>query len=90
MTFFAPAKSPTAARGYTIDYSDDLESGEAISDSSWVVSSGGTSNSTNTDTTTTIRVTGGAVMAPIEATNTATTSGGQTFVRTIVIPIDET
>ena len=89
MTFFARAKSPNAIVAYSIDYTDDL-AGATISTSTWAIAGGTESDTGSTSTTTTVSLSGGSVTSPIVAVNTVTTSDGQTLVRSITIPIDNT
>jgi hypothetical protein len=74
---------------YVIDWSAVLASGETISTSTWAVDTGITADSnTNTDTTTTIWISGGTERpAGYKAYNTIVTSASRTFKRYIVITI---
>lgn len=90
MTFFARAKGPAASVAYSINYTDDLGSGETITASIWSVTNGTEASKSNTASTTTIRISGGSLVKPIIARNIVTTSNNQTLRRTVTVPVDPT
>lgn len=80
-------KDPDAVLDYSIDWSDWLGS-DTISTSTWEVDSGITEDSnSNTDTVTTIWLSGGTAGKKYELTNRITTTGGRTDDRTIIIVV---
>ena len=82
-------KDPDAVLDYAIDWSDWLGT-DTISTSAWTVDSGITKDSdSNTITTATIWLSGGAAGEHYECTNRITTADGRTDDRTIVIQIQE-
>lgn len=99
MTVFL--KDPNAQVDYTIDWNDStdpyLASGETISTSAWAVDpqSGASpeddieiASDGNTDTTTTVTVTGGVAGRVYRLTNRITTSASRTDDRSIVVRVE--
>lgn len=85
---YVPSKDPSEVKDYTIDWSDDLDTGEIIDTSTFTVSSGLTKDSSSkTDTTTTVWVSGGTAGVEYLAVNTIVTSSARTYERTIIIPV---
>lgn len=85
---YLAVKDPQEEKDYTIDWSDDLASGETISTSDWVVGTGLTEeDDENNTTTTTAWVSGGTAGTEYLCVNTVTTSGGRTLERTVIIPV---
>jgi len=85
---YLAVKDPQETIDYTIDWSDDLASGETISTSSFAVGTGLTEASeSNTTTTSTVWVSGGTAGNEYLAVCTVTTSASRTMERTIVIPV---
>lgn len=89
-------KDPDAALGYLLSWTDWLPSGDNITVSSWSVEaiSGDTdplsvSSSSNTDSTTTVNVTGGTSGNIYKVYNTIETSGGLTDRRYFRIKVKE-
>ena len=83
-----PPKDPDAVIDYQIDWSDWLASSEVISTSVWIVSTGIVKDSdTNTTTTTTIWLSGGAAELSYTLTNRITTNSARTEDRTMRISI---
>jgi len=82
-------KNPGETIDFAIDYSDSLEDGETITNSTWSVPSGLNQESSSIidgGTNAQIVLSGGALNKAYDVKNTATTSGGsvqRTFVRTI-------
>lgn len=71
-------KDPQSTLDYQFDWSDWL-SGDVIASSVWEVTAGiSTANPTNTPTTTTVFLSGGAVGVKYIVTNRITTSQGRT------------
>lgn len=86
-------KASTEVLDYTIDWLTDgwLSSGETISTTNWVVPAGITKDSdSENNTTTTIWLSGGTDGAAYTLTNTITTSGNKTGVRSVVVMIRNT
>jgi len=82
-------KDPDSILDYTIDWSDWLGSDTIIS-SNWTVPTGITQGSvSNTDTATTIWLSGGVVGKTYSVVNRIETAGGRTDDRTITIVIRE-
>lgn len=85
---YLAVKDPQEDKDYTIDWSDDLATGETILTSEWSVGTGLTEDDDDRDdTTTTVWVSGGTGGNEYLAVNTITTSGGRTLERTVVIPV---
>ena len=87
---YAQAKAAGEVQDYTIDWSKELESGETITSSTWIVDSGLTEgSSTNTTTTTTIFLSGGTGGEKYKVTNTIETSNTnpRTYKKTLIIPV---
>lgn len=83
-------KSAAADIDYTVDWSLDLATGEAIDSSSWSVDSGITyHDASNTDTTATAFFSGGTGGVKYKAVNTIVTDNAvpRTMKKTIVIPV---
>jgi len=82
-------KDPDSTLDYVINWSNWLDS-DAISTSSWTVSSGITNESeSNTSTTATIWLSGGTAGETYRVTNRIVTSGGRTVDRSNTITIRE-
>lgn len=80
-------KDPSERKVYSMDWGDELSAGETIASSSWSVSPAGlTMVSDNiiapANTITSVLLADGDADVDYECTNTITTSGGQTLVRT--------
>lgn len=85
---YLAVKDPQEIKDYTIDWTDDLATGETISTSSWAVGTGLTETDEDLATpNATVWVSGGTAGTEYLAVNTITTSGGRTLERTIVIPV---
>ncbi len=89
-------KDPDAALSYTLDWDGAssgpwLSTGDTISATAWTLSSTGISGSTdsNTNTTTTINVSGGTAGEDYDLTNRITTANGLITDRTIRIKVQE-
>lgn len=88
-----PNKDPEEVLDYELDWEARLtdaaqETTDTISSSSWVVPSGITKNSdSNTDTTTTIWLSGGTLGETYEFLNRIVTAGGRTMDQTVKIKI---
>jgi hypothetical protein len=85
-----PVKDPTETLDYTVVWSQ-LLSGDRIESSSWTANDATVtvqSNSTYTNTTATVWLSGGTANTTVEVTNTVTTSGGRTFVRSAILPVN--
>jgi len=87
-------KDPSAILSYTLDWADWLPSGSTVSTSTWAISTitGDASpltsvTTTNTGTTTIIKVSGGTVGKIYTLTNTITTSGSLTDRRNFRIKV---
>jgi len=81
-------KDPGANLDYSFDWEDWLAVGETISTSSWSVSAGITKGSeTDTDTTTTVWLTGGTAGTAYTITCTVTTSTGRIDDRSMTIKV---
>lgn len=77
---------PSAVLDYSVDWSAWLASGETISASTWVVSSGLTlASQSNTTTVATAWISGGTAPTDYRITNRITTSAGRTDDRSITI-----
>ena len=84
-------KDPDAVKDYTLDWSAWLN-GDAIQSSAWVMPAGLTLNSsTNTTTSTTAWISGGASVLGtlVKVTNRITTAGGRTEDRSFELKIKE-
>lgn len=86
------AKDPDAALDYGCDWSDWLDDGETISESTWVLPDGLTSGEgaqapSNTDTATVVWLSGGTAGRAYSVTNRITTSAGRTDDRSIIIRV---
>lgn len=82
-------KDPDAKLDYTIDWSTWLGD-DTIADSDWTVETGLTEvTASNTDTTTTIWLSGGTEGTTYDVTNEITTAAGRIEERTIRIYITE-
>jgi hypothetical protein len=87
---YAQAKSLGEVQDYTIDWSNELASGETISSDSWTVPSGITKDSnTNTDSTTTIWLSGGTGGEEYALKNKITTNAGRDYEKTIIVPVTQ-
>lgn len=92
-----PAKDPSDVLDYTIDWQDSvkpvLESGEAISTSTFTVPAGLTKDSdSKTSTKTTIVLSGGTAGTTYEITNTVVTdnsSPARTYERSVSLEVRE-
>ena len=86
-------KDPDATLDYTIDWSAWLEDGDTIAGSQWVVPTDLTQDApaTNTDTTTTVWLSGGTAGADYVVTNRITTASNPDRIddRSIVIRVRE-
>lgn len=83
-------KDPDATKPYRVNWGPFL-AGDTIVDSEWIVQAGiGVESESNTDTTTTIWVSGGTAGQTYELTNRITTAGGIIDDRTIAIHVAET
>jgi hypothetical protein len=81
-------KDPGEVIVYTIDYANELASGDTISTTAWVLETGITNDSdTNTTTTTSITISGGTADTSYRAENTVVTAAGETIVDAIYIQI---
>lgn len=82
-------KDPSDVVDYMLDYSVWLAS-DTIDTSSWEVADGITrEDDTNTDTTATVWLSGGAAGRRYVVTNTITTAGGRTKQQSINISVQE-
>lgn len=82
-------KDPDAKLDYKIDWSDWLD-GDTISTSTWIVPSGITEeSSTNTNTTTTIWLSGGTHAVKYKVVNRITTAAGRIEDRSFHVKIQE-
>ena len=82
-------KDKDAVLDYTTDWSDWLDA-DIIQSSTWIVPAGVTKDSdSNTTTTATIWLSGGAIHAQYSIINRIVTVGGRTDDRTIIIIITE-
>lgn len=80
-------KDPNATLDYEIDWAAWLD-GDTISTSTWIVPSGITDGTkSNTSTTTTIWLSGGAAGERYRITNRITTAGGRTDDRSITVRV---
>lgn len=85
-----PAKDPDAVKDYSVNWATWLGA-DTIQTSTWVVPSGITEDSnTNTDTTATIWLSGGAAGQVYALTNRIVTAGGRTEDQTIFVPVRPT
>lgn len=83
-------KDPDAVLDYMFDWSSWLSSGESITSSTMIVSSGiNLDSSTNTSTKATAWISGGTSGQPYSVTNRITTSAGRTDDRTITIRVTD-
>lgn len=83
-------KDPDAVLDYQIDWSSWLATGETISSSDWVVQTGITENSaSNTTTTATIWLSGGAAGVTYTVTNRIVTTASRTNDRSLYITVRE-
>lgn len=83
-------KDPSAKHDYSIDWSDWLAS-DTIATSTWTADAGITTSSpTNTTTATKVFAHGGTAGKTYLLTNTVTTAGGRTGVKTIELICEET
>lgn len=84
-------KAPLSVRPYSIDWTDRMEmDSDTISTSSWTTTAPlAVDSDSNTTLTTTAVVSGGEVGGYYNLVNTVTTTGGSTYVRTIVIKVQE-
>ncbi len=81
------AKGATEVVDYVVSWSA-LLGADTISTSTFTVSAGLTKDSqSNTTTTATVWVSGGTVNTDYTITNTITTAGGRTWVRTFTVPV---
>lgn len=88
--FTLAPKDPNAVVDYNIDWSSWLPDDDTISTSEWIVPAGITEDSeTNTDTTTTIWLSGGTAGQSYSLTNRITTAQGRTQDKTITISVKE-
>jgi hypothetical protein len=82
-----PTKDPDAVLDYVVDWSDWLGD-DTISTSTWTLPFGITKNSdSNTDTTTTIWLSGGSAKRDYSIKNRIVTADGRTDERTVDIPV---
>lgn len=90
MGFPTRRKDPGAVLDYGFDWSEWLESGETITDSSWTVPDGLTQEAIDqNDTTTTIRLSGGTAGQTYQITNHVTTSDSQEDERSFCLVVVE-
>ncbi len=88
-------KDPDAVLDFEVDWSSWLESGETISSSTWVVPAGitevndATHPTSNTSTSATIWLSGGAGGTLYQVTNRITTSSNRTDDRSILVSVAE-
>lgn len=83
-------KDPDEVEDYFIDWSDRLATSETISTSSWTVETGlNKDSSTNTNTVSTIWVSGGTHGESYEAVCTITTNQGRTKQETIIFLVGD-
>ena len=81
-------KDPAAVLDYRVDWSDWLQQGETITDSTVTAETGVTVDSdAHDDTTATVWLSGGALQANYKVTNHITTSAGRQDERTFVITV---
>jgi len=88
MAYYTFRKDPDAVLDYQIDWEAWLGS-DTISASTWSVSGVIQDSATNTTTTTTVWLSGGAVGVDGSATNHITTAAGREEDRTITLSIAE-
>lgn len=83
-------KDPHDVLDYEVDWSNWLPAGDTILVSEWIAPAGITMDSeTNTNTTTTIWLSGGTAGQSYALTNRITTAGGRTRDRTITIRVKD-
>jgi len=83
-------KDPDANLDYSVDWSQWLQSGETITASTWVVTTGITKGTTsNTTTSTTVWLSGGTDGTKYTATNHITTSLARQDDRSITIRVQQ-
>lgn len=87
------SKDPGDITNWTFDYSAEMSAlgDDTIATSSWVLDSSLTEVAeSNTDTTATVKISGGVAGTRVECTNTiTTTTSGETFERTVLLTIEE-
>jgi hypothetical protein len=79
-------KDPASTQDFTLNWAQELN-GQTISTSTWATDGLTGSNTSNTDTSATIRLAGGTEGAYYEVRNTIITSGGQTLAKQMVVAI---
>ena len=73
-------QDPNENKDYLVNWAGALSSGETISESAWVITSGITEGTTSaTDTTTTIWLSGGTSGVTYDVVNRVTTSSGRIY-----------
>lgn len=83
-------RDPDSVLDYGFDWSDWLAEGETISESTWIVPTGlSEESSSNTDTATTIWLSGGTANQTYQLTNRIETSGTRKDDRTMIIRVRE-
>lgn len=84
-------KDPDSTTDYTVDWSDYLATGEAISLSAWGVTPTGVTvdSDTNTTTSATALVSGGTEGVVYKVTNEIVTDQGRTVQRSVYLRVEE-
>lgn len=87
------SKDPGDITNWSFDYSAEMSAlgDDTIATSTWVLDGSLTEVAeSNTDTTATVKISGGVAGTRVECTNTiTTTTSGETFERTVLLTIDE-
>ena len=87
------SKDPGDITNWTFDYSAEMAAlgNDTIATSSWVLDSSLTEVAeSNTNTTATVKISGGTEGTRVECTNTiTTTTSSETFERTVLLTIEE-
>lgn len=81
-------KDPSSVQNLTLNWAREL-AGETISTSTWTTDGLTSAATSNTDSTATIRLSGGTEGVSYEVQNTITTSGSQTFRKKAVVLVRE-